>query len=148
MEGPRLTYQQESLWNRALVTILVKYEYMQVLKQRTKSTDTVNASAFTVGNDIVFGIGQYRANTLEGGRLLAHELAHVVQQGGIPHEIQRYEAGEHAQAGGTAHKVIINGVSLDEGDLVAMGDLFEDPKDIYSAPAAELRKVRRSDRTR
>jgi Domain of unknown function (DUF4157) len=41
---------------------------------------SVDALAFTVGRDIVFGAGQYRPETNEGKRLLAHELTHVVQQ--------------------------------------------------------------------
>jgi hypothetical protein len=42
---------------------------------------TLNARAFTVGSNIVFGAGQYAPGTAEGRRLLAHELTHVVQQG-------------------------------------------------------------------
>lgn len=42
----------------------------------------VNARAFTVGRDVVFGRGQYAPQTAGGKRLLAHELTHVVQQGG------------------------------------------------------------------
>jgi len=44
--------------------------------------DTQQARAFTVGGDIVFGEGQFAPHTTEGKRLLAHELAHVVQQRG------------------------------------------------------------------
>jgi hypothetical protein len=40
----------------------------------------VRARAFTLGRDIVFGSGEYAPGTLEGRRLLAHELVHVVQQ--------------------------------------------------------------------
>jgi uncharacterized protein DUF4157 len=40
----------------------------------------VNARAFTVGRDVVFGAGQYAPWTTVGKRLLAHELTHVVQQ--------------------------------------------------------------------
>lgn len=40
----------------------------------------VNAKAFTVGRDIVFGAGQYAPDTLMGKRLIAHELTHVVQK--------------------------------------------------------------------
>jgi hypothetical protein len=40
----------------------------------------VNASAYTVGQDIVFDSGRYMPETDTGKRLLAHELAHVVQQ--------------------------------------------------------------------
>jgi hypothetical protein len=40
----------------------------------------VEARAYTIGRDVVFASGEYRPGTLEGKRLLAHELAHVVQQ--------------------------------------------------------------------
>jgi hypothetical protein len=42
----------------------------------------VNARAFTVGDSIVFGPGEYAPGSGEGQRLLAHELTHVVQQTG------------------------------------------------------------------
>jgi hypothetical protein len=41
----------------------------------------LNARAFTVGRDVVFGAGQYAPETSQGKKLLAHELTHVVQQG-------------------------------------------------------------------
>jgi hypothetical protein len=45
-----------------------------------ESAQAVNALAYTVGRNVVFGTGQYAPGTNEGGRLLAHELTHVVQQ--------------------------------------------------------------------
>src|SRR5262249_32356145 len=42
----------------------------------------LNARAFTVGRDVAFAQGEYRPGTLIGDALIAHELAHVVQQGG------------------------------------------------------------------
>jgi hypothetical protein len=50
----------------------------------------INARAFTVGSDIVFGDGEYAPDTDTGRHLLAHELTHVGQQGNLerPH-IQR-----------------------------------------------------------
>jgi hypothetical protein len=45
-----------------------------------ESAGEVNALAYTVGNQIVFGSGQYAAGTRRGQRLLAHELTHVLQQ--------------------------------------------------------------------
>lgn len=45
-----------------------------------KAAQAVNARAFTVGKDVVFGAGQYAPGTDSGKRLLAHELSHVVQQ--------------------------------------------------------------------
>src|SRR5207248_9045152 len=44
------------------------------------AADSVNANAYTVGQDIVFASGQYRPHTSTGKHLLAHELAHVIQQ--------------------------------------------------------------------
>lgn len=41
-----------------------------------------NARAFTVGEHIAFGSGEYQPGTLLGDTLIAHELAHVVQQSG------------------------------------------------------------------
>jgi outer membrane protein OmpA-like peptidoglycan-associated protein len=44
---------------------------------------SINALAYTKGTDVVFGAGQYRPGTDAGRTLLAHELSHVVQQGGV-----------------------------------------------------------------
>jgi hypothetical protein len=48
--------------------------------QAVRSARAVNALAYTVGHDVVFGAGQYSPQSRAGQRLLAHELAHVVQQ--------------------------------------------------------------------
>lgn len=50
--------------------------------QAADTAQSVNAKAFTLGSDIVFGGGQYAPESHEGRRLLAHELTHVVQQKG------------------------------------------------------------------
>jgi hypothetical protein len=47
-----------------------------------QSAREVNARAYTVGHNIVFGAGQFASGTHEGQRLIAHELTHVVQQSG------------------------------------------------------------------
>lgn len=47
------------------------------------SARAVNAAAYTVGNHIAFDRGQYRPETHVGRQLLAHELAHTVQQSGL-----------------------------------------------------------------
>lgn len=46
------------------------------------SARAVDALAYTVGHNVVFAAGQYSPHTTEGRRLLAHELTHVLQQGG------------------------------------------------------------------
>jgi len=47
----------------------------------SESARAVNALAYTVGRDMILGARQYAPKTGEGRRLLAHELAHTIQQG-------------------------------------------------------------------
>ncbi|MFZ7128586.1 MAG: DUF4157 domain-containing protein [Desulfobacterales bacterium] len=49
----------------------------------------MNAHAYTVGNDVVFAPGRFAPDSDKGRRLLAHELTHVVQQGGVAAAVQR-----------------------------------------------------------
>ena len=62
------------------------HDFGQVLihadQRASESARSVNAQAYTVGSDIVFGAGEYDPRSSAGQRLLAHELAHVVQQSG------------------------------------------------------------------
>jgi len=54
------------------------------------SAHAVGANAYAVGADIVFAAGKHAPGTPHGDRLLAHELAHVLQQrGGGPTVVQR-----------------------------------------------------------
>jgi hypothetical protein len=48
--------------------------------EATESARAVDAIAYTVGQDIVFPAGRYSPSTPQGRKLLAHELAHVIQQ--------------------------------------------------------------------
>lgn len=54
-----------------------------------QSAQVINAHAYTVGQDIVFGAGQFAPESREGQRLLAHELTHVVQQRGTTGAVLR-----------------------------------------------------------
>ena len=56
-----------------------------------KSASSINALAYTSGNNIVFNQGQYSPDSDSGKRLLGHELAHVIQQNSGVHakSIQR-----------------------------------------------------------
>ncbi len=59
----------------------------------SETAKSINARAFTVGNNIAFGAGQYAPDTQAGKKLLGHELTHVVQQNdNISSSIQRYVA--------------------------------------------------------
>jgi hypothetical protein len=53
------------------------------------SARAVNALAYTIGNNIVFGAGQFAPSTHSGQQLIAHELAHVFQQSGSAGKIRR-----------------------------------------------------------
>lgn len=46
-----------------------------------KSAQSINALAYTTGNNIVFNSGQYAPESDNGKKLIAHELTHVAQQG-------------------------------------------------------------------
>ena len=63
------------------------------------SARAVNALAYTVGRDVVFGAGQFAPATMAGRQLLAHELTHTIQQEGSSHQtLSRLEVGEAGDA--------------------------------------------------
>ena len=97
----------------------------------------LNAQAFTHGSDVYFNEGKYNPSGTEGGRLLAHELTHTVQQGGnkrieqsnnksSEHNlIQRFEAPGHEAAERTA---LTEGgtFSNEEASMVYYGNWMRD----------------------
>ncbi len=93
------------------------------------AADSVRARAFTLGNHIVMNRGEYAQGTPGGRRLLAHELAHTVQQGMQVEPapvIQRFEAAMHerAESRGLTHGP--GGLSADEASEVYMGNWTRD----------------------
>jgi hypothetical protein len=56
------------------------------------ASDELSANAFTVGSHIAFGRGEFAPQTQEGQRLIAHELAHVVQQAQEPAPVIRRDS--------------------------------------------------------
>jgi Domain of unknown function (DUF4157) len=71
--------------SRVFMEARLDYDFSQVRifdnRNAQAAAAALNARAFTLGNRIFFGAGQYQPNTMDGARLLAHELWHVVQQG-------------------------------------------------------------------
>ena len=57
-----------------------------------RSAQEIHARAYTGANDVVFAAGEFAPETRAGEALLAHELTHVVQQGGHTGLIQRQAA--------------------------------------------------------
>ncbi|MFT3823207.1 MAG: DUF4157 domain-containing protein [Chitinophagaceae bacterium] len=73
-----------------------------------KSAQSINALAYTTGNNIVFNNGQYAPQTDSGKKLLAHELTHVVQQSGNTSTVQRLSPGDAS--------FLISDIPSDAGD--------------------------------
>ena len=78
------------------------------------SADAVNASAYTVGRNVVFGAGRYEPSTARGQSLLAHELTHVVQQHGSaatgePLRINQPGGRDEVEADTTAQRIVDGG---------------------------------------
>ena len=92
----------------------------------------LDASAYTVGDDLVFGAGRYAPDTWGGARLLAHELTHVVQQdhgGERTHAVSDAHDPAEAEARLAADAVVVGGevsVSAPAGAAVARAGEAED----------------------
>jgi hypothetical protein len=67
---------------------------------------SLNARAFTLGHNLVFGAGEYAPTTDAGRRLLAHELTHVIQQGEAPPMPQRPQRDENRLSGGAREALV------------------------------------------
>jgi hypothetical protein len=80
----------------------------------------IDAQAYTIGRNIVFGEGEYAPGTSAGRSLLAHELAHVLQQEGSPGTLHRRE-------------MPFNPVSVARQLETAMAGLGTDEESIYAA---------------
>lgn len=67
---------------------------------------SISARAFTHGRHVYFNEGEYQPDTHDGKRVLAHELTHVIQQGGS-RSTQQPVAVPRAISAGTAGSAII-----------------------------------------
>lgn len=83
-----------------------------------QSAKAVNASAYTVGNDIVFNENQFNPQSETGRTLLAHELAHTIQQNGKINRQESPDAGVR-----DAGVPIPAGVPMPDPPSVGMGDV-------------------------
>jgi hypothetical protein len=86
---------------RALMEARLAHDFSSVRvhtdQTAAQSAHQVDAQAFTVGGDIVLGAGALSPGTRNGQRLLAHELAHVVQQHAGTNVAGQSEAGVDAE---------------------------------------------------
>ncbi len=97
----------------------------------SESAKSVAALAYTVGPDIAFASGQYQPGTDTGRRLLAHELAHVVQQSGGSAKLHRRVSGRDLNDSNkdAAELEIANSAPAQITDESSSGILRRQPKD-------------------
>jgi Domain of unknown function (DUF4157)/Putative RNase-like toxin, toxin_1 len=124
---------------RALMESRFGYDFSRVRihhdEQAAASARDVSAHAYTVGSSIVFDRGKYEPHSEAGGRLLAHELAHVVQQqSGETRGIQRHPddtdtpegrkaAADIDETFATLYSTFYSGVESDSPEvLIAYGE--------------------------
>lgn len=116
----------------------------------------LRARAFTVGRDVFFGEGQYRPESAGGRRLMAHELTHVVQQGGgdaaeatptrlraSPGTVVQRDEGSGtsepgALAGGTAGTRPSGASAAPGGPQAATGRALEPGQETIEIPSFEI----------
>ncbi|HYH79033.1 MAG TPA: DUF4157 domain-containing protein [Longimicrobium sp.] len=89
-----------------------------------ESAAAVGAHAYAVGRDVVFGAGRYAPSSADGRRLIAHELAHVVQQSGsagtvmrAPLLVGRADAPEEREADAAAERAVAPVPAFADGTL-------------------------------
>lgn len=109
------------------------------------SARAVNALAYTVGQDVVFGEGRFAPNSAAGRRLLAHELAHTVQQRSatmsLPGKIEISSPDDHheCEAENFAQGVVqATGLRSAKG-----GDPAENPKAGFAASPMRVARLQR-----
>src|SRR5262249_11222530 len=119
-----LRAQMESRFGQSFAPVRVHVD-----GEAAASAEALDAQAYTVGNDIVFGPGEFAPATASGTRLLAHELAQVVQQrrgGNAP----AWGAGPpHESAADTAAAAVASGkTGVAVGGATGVG-IARKPKD-------------------
>jgi hypothetical protein len=83
-----------------------------------ESARAVNALAYTVGTDVVFGAGQYAPDSARGKSLLAHELMHTIQQNDLTERAaSKLEITNSADA--------LERQADDAGEAIMTGRLFD-----------------------
>jgi hypothetical protein len=96
-----------------------------------ESARAVNALAYTVGRDVVFGKGQYAPGTRGGLGTLAHELAHFLQQGGSSQTVQPKKQPGVASDGNEPQGEQVAGQAEYSGGTLSIGQ----PGDSYEREA-------------
>lgn len=104
-----------------------------------QSAQEVNAHAYTVGHNIVFGTGQFAPGTHEGRRLLAHELTHVVQQrqNTAPHTIASFGSDKIWNTSQIVRGAMNSSVRAQPGASLLRKVNVDKPKDMIANPTGK-----------
>ena len=99
-------------------------------EKAAESARLVNARAYTVGDNVVVGSGQYHPSSPSGRRLLAHELTHVVQQSNsgpaLPLTISEPSDRNERQADQVATDIAERGLSFAGVPVMPQAGLMRD----------------------
>jgi Domain of unknown function (DUF4157) len=107
-----------------------------------ESARAVNALAYTVGRDVVFGHGQFAPHSVAGQRLLAHELAHTVQQrGAILPSLERLEVSAPDDHHERQAEYVAQSVVQASGSRANDGD--ENPEALLAAGSVRAARMQR-----
>ena len=110
--------------------------------QAAASARAVQAKAYTVDQDVVFADGQYAPATASGRELLAHELAHTVQQrGGSGSPPVDAPHSDHERTAQSAARDIAGGQHLQTALPSAAVGLSRSPDDERAKAVAEAEAV-------
>ena len=122
---------------------------------------SLDAQAFTVGQDVYFRQGNYNPYSQPGKKLLAHELSHVVQQSGetAPKVLQRKPVDwkdkkkaltveENVSGSKKKAKLYIKAKLIDQGDILSkakkkLKTIIKKSKGKYKTVRAQLPKVKK-----
>jgi hypothetical protein len=91
------------------------------------SARSIDALAYTTGRDIVFGDGQYAPETSAGRKLLAHELAHTLQQGADKRISRQCISDLGSTPTPAGDSVLIGSANLNLGTVPVSSDITAGP---------------------
>jgi hypothetical protein len=76
-----------------------------------QSAKSVNALAYTIGHHVVFGMSNYSPSSIQGRKLLAHELTHVIQQPALSVLPQRVLLSKYSDANTDRYELEANQIA-------------------------------------
>jgi len=101
-------------------------------RQADQLNQSIQAKAFTTGQDVFFRQGEYNPGSSSGQELIAHELTHVVQQGATTHAaIRATPTTEHIQ------RVSVNSTKESEWNTLTNGRTGAGVNGVIFATAAD-----------